>query len=233
MKTYHWKEYGFIGTVPDFARHLGVCKSQTFVNAVRRVSRHVYNCMSAQEQAEYEEKRERVKPAFRLYLDQEHTQFVKVTKEEYEAIDLPVVQEEIGTFKLCYRNRVLPASFAGDSRDEIPVASAMKKYKEEAMRFAEQVMLVTGYFNTRLPSEQPKVEISHTALWFSYSNGIVFHFTANRSRDGVCDCLLQRITLDGNLIYNGCCYRHSSVYGVLQRTQTNGECQNAHYHSIE
>ena len=26
MKTYHWKEYGFIGTVPDFARHLGVCK---------------------------------------------------------------------------------------------------------------------------------------------------------------------------------------------------------------
>ena len=93
MKTYHWKEYGFIGTVPDFARHLGVCKSQTFVNAVRRVSRHVYNCMSAREQAEYEEKRERVKPAFRLYLDQEHTQFVKVTKEEYEAIDLPVVQE--------------------------------------------------------------------------------------------------------------------------------------------
>lgn len=65
MKTYHWKEYGFIGTVPDFARHLGVCKSQTFVNAVRRVSRHVYNCMSAREQAEYEEKRERVKPAFR------------------------------------------------------------------------------------------------------------------------------------------------------------------------
>lgn len=233
MKTYHWKEYGFIGTVPDFVRHFGVCKSQTFVNAVRRASRHVYNCMSTREQAEYEEKRERVKPAFRLYLDQEHTQFVKVTKEEYEAIDLPVVQEEIGTFKLCYRNRVLPASFAGDNRDEIPVASAMKKYKEEAVRFAEQVMLATGYFNTLLYSEQPKIEISYTALWLSYSNGIVFHFTANRSRDGVCDCLLQRITLDGNLIYNGCCCRHSSIYGVLQRTQTNGECQNAHYHFIE
>ena len=164
MKTYHWKEYGFIGTVPDFARHLGVCKSQTFVNAVRRVSRHVYNCMSAREQAEYEEKRERVKPAFRLYLDQEHTQFVTVTKEEYEAIDLPVVQEEIGTFKLCYRNRVLSASFVGDNRDEISVASAMKKYKEEAVRFAEQGMLATGYFNTRLYSEQFKVEISYTGL---------------------------------------------------------------------
>ena len=62
MKTYHWKEYGFIGTVPDFARHFGVCKSQTFVNAVRRVSRQVYNCMSAWEQVEYEEKWERVKP---------------------------------------------------------------------------------------------------------------------------------------------------------------------------
>lgn len=173
MKTYHWKEYGFIGTVSDFARHLGVCKSQTFVNAVRRVSRHVYNCMSAREQAEYEEKRERVKPAFRLYLDQEHTQFVTVTKEEYEAIDLPVVQEEIGTFKLCYRNRVLSASFVGDNRDEISVASAMKKYKEEAVRFAEQGMLATGYFNTRLYSEQFKVEISYTALVFLHGLGLL------------------------------------------------------------
>ena len=173
MKTYHWKEYGFIGTVPDFALHLGVCKSQTFVNAVRRVSRHVYNCMSAREQAEYEEKRERVKPAFRLYLDQEHTQFVTVTKEEYEAIDLPVVQEEIGTFKLCYRNRVLSASFVGDNRDEISVASAMKKYKEEAVRFAEQGMLATGYFNTRLYSEQFKVEISYTALVFLHGLGLL------------------------------------------------------------
>ena len=33
-----------------------------------------------------------------------------------------------------------PASFAGDNHDEIATASAMKKYKEEAGRFAEQVM---------------------------------------------------------------------------------------------
>lgn len=39
--------------------------------------------MNAREQAEYEEKRERVKPAFRFYLDQKHMRFVKVTKEEY------------------------------------------------------------------------------------------------------------------------------------------------------
>ena len=115
----------------------------------------------------------RVKPAFRLYLDQEHTQFVTVTKEEYEAIDLPVVQEEIGTFKLCYRNRVLSASFVGDNRDEISVASAMKKYKEEAVRFAEQGMLATGYFNTRLYSEQFKVEISYTALVFLHGLGLL------------------------------------------------------------
>lgn len=89
MRTYHWKEYGFIGTVPDFARHFGICKSPTFVNAVRRVSRHVYNCMNAREQAEYEEKRERVKPAYRLYLDEERTRFIEMTKEEYEAVGLP------------------------------------------------------------------------------------------------------------------------------------------------
>lgn len=126
MKTYHWKEYGFIGTVPDFARHLGICKSPTFVNVVRRVSRHVYNCMNAREQAEYEEKRERVKPAYRLYLDEERTRFIEMTKEEYEAVGLPVVQEEVGMFKLSYRNRILPASFVGNGRDESPVASAMK-----------------------------------------------------------------------------------------------------------
>ena len=73
-----------------------------------------------------------------------------VQGEEYEAIDLPVVQEEIGTFKLCYRNRVLSASFVGDNRDEISVASAMKKYKEEAVRFAEQGMMSTGYLKTRM-----------------------------------------------------------------------------------
>lgn len=170
MRTYHWKEYGFIGTVPDFARHFGICKSPTFVNAVRRVSRHVYNCMNAREQAEYEEKRERVKPAYRLYLDEERTRFIEMTKEEYEAVGLPVVQEEVGMFKLSYRNRSLPASFVGNGRDESPVASAMKKYRAEAMRFAGQVMLATGYFNTRLPTEQPKTEINYTELRLSYSN---------------------------------------------------------------
>lgn len=135
MRTYHWKEYGFIGTVPDFARHFGICKSPTFVNAVRRVSRHVYNCMNAREQAEYEEKRERVKPAYRLYLDEERTRFIEMTKEEYEAVGLPVVQEEVGMFKLSYRNRSLPASFVGNGRDESPVASAMKKISGRSHAF--------------------------------------------------------------------------------------------------
>ncbi|MEO3536839.1 hypothetical protein ABG856_20810, partial [Phocaeicola vulgatus] len=71
MRTYHWKEYGFIGTVPDFARHFGICKSPTFVNAVRRVSRHVYNCMNAREQAEYEEKKvcRNTRCAFFFFID--------------------------------------------------------------------------------------------------------------------------------------------------------------------
>ena len=127
----------------------------------------------------------------------------------------------------------LPASFVGNGRDESPVASAMKKYRAEAMRFAGQVMLATGYFNTRLPTEQPKTEINYTELRLSYSNGIVFYFVADRSRDGVCGCYLQRITLDGKQIYNGCFSRYSSVDDVLQKTQSNGECQNAHYHFIE
>ena len=45
--------------------------------------------------------------------------------------------------------------------------------------------------------------------------------------------LVDRITLDGKQIYNGCFSRYSSVDDVLQKTQSNGECQNAHYHFIE
>lgn len=135
-----------------------------------------------------------------------------MTKDEYEAVGLPVVQEEVGMFKLSYRNRSLPASFVGNGRDESPVASAMKKYRAEAVRFAGQVMLATGYFNTRLPTEQPKTEINYTELRLSYSNGIVFHFVADRSRDGVCGCYLQRITLDGKQIYNGCFSRCSGFF---------------------
>lgn len=64
------------------------------------------------------------------------------------------MQEDIGgPFKLIYKNRILPENFTGDRRDELSVASAMKKYQTEAIRFAELVMLATGYFNSRMPSE--------------------------------------------------------------------------------
>ena len=107
-----------------------------------------------------------------------------------------MVQEKVGMFKLSYRNRSLPTSFVGNGRDESPVASAMKNIGR-SHAFAGQVMLATGYFNTRLPTEQPQTEINYTELRLSYSNGIVFYFVADRSRDGVCGCYLQRITLDG------------------------------------
>lgn len=128
MKRYYWNEYNFTGTKPELAKRFGVSKCMTYVNAVKRVPRHVYNCMDAKEQAEYEKKRERAKPAYRLYLDEEQTRYIDLNKTEYEAISLPIVQEDIGgPFKLIYKNRILPDNFTGNRRDEIPVASAMKK----------------------------------------------------------------------------------------------------------
>lgn len=227
MKTYIWKEYEFVGTTVEFAKRFGVCKSQVFTNAKKRVARHVYNRMDAREQAVYEKKRERAKPAYHVYLNKERTRYVDVSKKAYEAIGLPVIQEEFGMFKLQYRNIVLPDRFKGNSLDEIPVASAMEKYRTEAVRFAEQVMLATGYFNTSLPTEKPQTAINYTSLRLSYSNDIVFHFVSDRSYNGICDCYLQRITLGGKQIYNGCFHRHACVDEVLQMTQSNGECQNA------
>lgn len=233
MKKYIWKEYGFIGTTVEFAKRFGVCKSQAFVNAKKRVKRHVFNNMDAREQAMYKQKRERAKPAYRVYLNQEKTRFVTVSQKEYQAIDLPVVQEEYGLFKLQYRNIVLPDRFMGNGFDEIPVASAMEKYRKEAVRFAEQVMLATGYFNTHLPTEKPQTAINYTSLRLSYSNGVEFHFVADRCHDGIDNCYLQQITLDGKQIYNGCFRGCSCVVGVLQLAQSNSECQNADLYFID
>lgn len=233
MKTYIWKEHNFIGTTVEFAKRFGVCKSQVFTNAKKRVARHIYNRMDAREQAVYEKKRERVKPAYHVYLNKERTRYVDVSQKAYETIDLPVVQEEFGMFKLQYRNIVLPDRFMGNGRDEIPVASAMEKYRTEAVRFAEQVMLATGYFNTSLPPEKPQTAINYTSLRLSYSNNIVFHFVADRSHDGVCNCYLQRITLNGKQIYNGCFRKHSCVDEILQMTRSNDECQNADFYFVE
>ena len=231
MKRYYWNEYNFTGTKPELAKHFGVSKCMTYVNAVKRMPRHVYNCMDAKEQAEYEKKRERAKPAYRLYLDEEQARYIDLNKTEYEAISLPIVQEDIGgPFKLIYKNRILPENLTGDRRDELSVASAMKKYQTEAIRFAEQVMLATGYFNSRMPSEKPHSEINYTSLTLSYSNGIKFTFVSERSCGGIDNCYLQLITLDGRQIYNGCFRKYSSVTAILQVAEGNPECMNADWY---
>lgn len=76
--------------------------------------------MDARKQA-YGEKREWVSLTCRLYLDEGRTHLIEITKEEYEAAGLFVMQEEVGTFRRCYRNRILPASFSWNSRDNNPV----------------------------------------------------------------------------------------------------------------
>lgn len=231
MKRYYWKEYNFTGTKPELAKRFGVSKCMTYVNAVKRVPRHIYNRMDAKEQAEYEKKRERAKPAYRLYLNEEQTRYIDLSKTEYEAIRLPVVHEDIGgSFKLVFRNRLLPDCYMGNRLDEVPVASAMRKYRTEAVRFAEQVMLALGYFNSQLPSEEPLSEINHTSLTLSYSNGIEFTFVSERSRDGIDNCYLQLITLDGRQIYNGCFRKFASVAAILQVAEGNPECMNADWY---
>lgn len=59
-------------------------------------------------------------------------------------------------FKLSYRNK--PASFVGSGRD---LESPWLRYEKEISGkkpcvFAGQVMLAAGYFNTRLPLNNPK-----------------------------------------------------------------------------
>ncbi len=80
MDRYNWKGYDFIGTVPEFAEKFGYCKTPTFVNAIKRVPRHRYNCMDAMEQRIYEEKRKRAKRAYCIYMNEDMTESYIITK---------------------------------------------------------------------------------------------------------------------------------------------------------
>lgn len=226
MNKYNWKGYDFVGTAPEFAEKFGYCKTPTFVNAVKRVSRHRYNCMNAMEQRVYEEKRRRAKRAYCIYVDEDMTESYIITKEEYLATNLPVKEKYHEPFLLSYRNRVLPYNFIGNSHDEIPVKSAMIKYSVEAVKFAEQLLLAAGYFNGNSPVEKPSVRVSHTSLYLTYGNGIKITFGSEQSRDGVDNCNLSIIDLDGERVYNGW-RRLNSVDEVLHYTIINKDCKDA------
>ena len=226
MNRYNWKGYDFIGTVPEFAEKFGYCKTPTFVNAIKRVPRHRYNCMDAMEQRIYEEKRKRAKRAYCIYMNEDMTDSYIITKEEYLATNLPVREKHHEPFLLSYSNRVLPYNFIGNSHDEIPVKSAMKKYSAEAVKFAEQLLLAAGYFNGNRPVEKPSVTINYTSLYLTYGNGISITFDCERSRDGVDNCRLTVIDLDGERIYNGW-RRLGSVDEILYYTVVNKDCKDA------
>lgn len=68
MKIYNWKEYGFVGTVADFAKRHCKCKAKTYVNSVKYVSRRRYNDMDGREQKTYDDKRKRAKRAYYIYI---------------------------------------------------------------------------------------------------------------------------------------------------------------------
>lgn len=146
---------------------------------------------------------------------------------------MPVVQKNIsGPFKLIFRNRVLPDRFTGNKHNEIPVASTMKKYRTEVVRFAEQIMLAIGYFHSQFPSEKPHFEINHTSLTLTHSDGIKFTFVSERSRDGIGHYYLQLITHYGKQIYNSCFRRYPSVvpYCKLLGKNRNAKMQTSIFH---
>lgn len=231
MNRYNWKGYDFVGTVPEFAEKFGYCKTPTFVNAIKRVPRHRYNCMDAMEQRIYEEKRKRAKGAYCIYMNEDRTESYIITKEEYLATNLPVWEKHHEPFLLSYSNRVLPYNFIGNSHDEIPVKSAMVKYSAEAVQFAEQLLLAAGYFNGNCPVEKPSITVNYTSLYLTYGNGISITFDSEQSRDGVDNCRLAVIDLDGERIYNGW-RRLGSVDEILYHTVVNKDCKDASWYLV-
>lgn len=226
MKKYNWKGYNFIGTVPEFAEKFGYCKTPTFVNALKSIPRQRYNRMEADEQKAYDEKRRRAKRAYYIYIDEEMTESYTVTKEEYLATRLPVNEKPHKTFMLTYRDCILPFYFVGNRYDENPVRSAMKRFAPEAIRFAEQLLLATGYFNTNNPVKRPSVSFNYTTLYLTYDNGIEITFDSIRNCDGVEDCHLSLLSVNGNRMYNGW-LKLRTVDEIARLVTPNPECEDA------
>lgn len=164
-------------------------------------------------------------------MNEDMTESYIITKEEYLATNLPVREKHHEPFLLSYSNRVLPYNFIGNSHDEIPVKSAMKKYSAEAVKFAEQLLLAAGYFNGNRPVEKPLVTVNYTSLYLTYGNSISITFDSERSRDGVDNCRLVVIDLDGERIYNGW-RRLGSVDEILYHTVVNKDCKDASWYLV-
>lgn len=107
----------------------------------------------------------------------------------------------------------------------------MKKYSAEAVKFAEQLLLAAGYFNGNIPVEKPSLTVNYTSLYLTYGNGISITFDSERSRDGVDNCRLAVIDLDGERIYNGW-RRLGSVDEILYYTVVNKDCKDASWYFV-
>ena len=230
MKIYNWKEYGFVGTVADFAERHCRSKAKTYTNSVKYVSRYRYNDMDGREQKAYEDKRKRAKRAYYIYTDVNTESGYLVSKKEYEAVNLPEVEKKYEPIFLTYRDVYIPLNFIGDRRVENPVSSAMLLFRKVAISFATQSMLALGYFNTRDNEETTDVCISHTTIYIKYPCGISFQFDSCVSNNGVDNCRLTLIRKEKDDIYN--CFRDGrilTVHGIERVCRPNSDCQRADY----
>ena len=230
MKIYNWKEYGFVGTVADFAECHCKCKAKTYTNSVKYVSRHRYNNMDGREQKTYDNKRKRAKRAYYIYTDYNAESGYLVSKREYEAVNLPEVDKKYEPIFLTYRDVYIPLNFIGDRRVENPVPSAMLLFRKVAISFATQSMLALGYFNTRDNEENPEVCISHTTIYIKYPCGISFQFDSCVSNNGVDNCRLTLIRKEKDDIYNY--FRDGRIlteHGIERVCRPNPDCQRADY----
>lgn len=231
MKIYNWKGYDFVGTVAEFAKVHCKCKSRSYTNAVKYVTRRRYNDMDGREQKAYDDKRKRAKRAYYIYTDDNAELGYLVSKKEYEAVNLPEVEKKYEPIFLIYRDVYIPLNFIGDKRVENFVPSAMLLFRKVAVQFASQSMFALGYFNTRDNEEKPDVCISHTTIYINYPCGISFQFDCCVSDDGVDNCRLTLIRNGEDDIYN--CFRDGrilTIQGIERVCRPNPDCQRADYY---
>lgn len=129
---------------------------------------------------------------------------------------------------------VLPTNSIGNHRDESRTSTATKAYRIEAERFAKQVMLATGNFNTRDTPQQPDVRINHTSIYLNYPNGVEMLFDSTVCYEDVDNYRLTYIRHNGTDIYNRLRQGWTgTVGGVVDASHCNLECQSANlYYGI-
>jgi hypothetical protein len=208
-----------ITTIKTFAEKYCQSKCIAFKSAHKMVTRHQFNCMDWREQKEYESKRERAVPEYRV--SKEDGCFWVTTKKEWESIDLPIVKwNNESKYLLKYKAVEVCCSY-----EDFNMYSDTKKVLKLAARDVQkqviELLKACGYIHSQNCFDEIvfKTTMNYVDATCEAKVGednFSFHYSGHKSDGGIADFCLLRVDKNGDrLMTNG--HQTYSFVGYMKK----------------